>query len=184
METEPHRYVFYCAYISVDHLSPPRPRHPRGTASHLRIARRHRSGTFLRFHFHSCHSSFSSCVPLCLPAAHCADIQSFIRALRALRHPENESTMQSHDPGRSALCLSTVIDIPPEVTYCETPQCDKDYVRRYRAQTNETAAITRLGTTIEEAKERRLDEEQDQSGMTVNTPAPTQRPSIDVVCHI
>ncbi|KAJ7808541.1 hypothetical protein B0H14DRAFT_3881457 [Mycena olivaceomarginata] len=88
---------------------------------------------------------------------------SFIRALRALRHPENESTMQSHDPGRSALCLSTVIDIPPEVTYCETPQ---------------------LGTTIEEAKERRLDEEQDQSGMTVNTPAPTQRPSIDVACHI
>jgi hypothetical protein len=92
--------------------------------------------------------------------------------------------MQSHDPGRSALCLSTVIDIPPEVTYCEAPQCDKDYVRRYRARTNETAAITRLGTTIEEAKERRLDEEQDQSGMTVNTPAPTQRPSIDVACHI
>ncbi|KAJ7430606.1 hypothetical protein B0H11DRAFT_1942758 [Mycena galericulata] len=39
---------------------------------------------------------------------------SFIRALRALRHHEDESTTQSHDLGRSALCLSTVIDIQPE----------------------------------------------------------------------
>ncbi|KAF7349817.1 hypothetical protein MVEN_01281900 [Mycena venus] len=103
---------------------------------------------------------------------------SFIRALRALRHPANESTTQSHDLGRSTLCLSTVIDIPPEETYREA------HVRRYRAQMSETATIPRLGTTLEEVRERRFDEEQDQRGMTVNAPAPTQRQSIDVACHI
>ncbi|KAJ7812267.1 hypothetical protein B0H14DRAFT_3478994 [Mycena olivaceomarginata] len=97
---------------------------------------------------------------------------SFIRALRALRHPEDESTTQPHDLGRSALCLSTVIDIPPE-TYCEA-----DKLMR------ETSTIPTLDKTLEEGNERRLDKGQDQSGMMMNAPGPTQRLSIDVVCHI
>ncbi|KAF8191049.1 hypothetical protein K438DRAFT_1970790 [Mycena galopus ATCC 62051] len=103
---------------------------------------------------------------------------SFIRALRALRHPENKSTTQLHDLGRSALCFSTIIDIPAEETYCEY---QKDHARRYRAQMRETSTIPTLGTTLEEGKDRRLDEGQEQSGMTSNEPAPIQ---IDVVCHI
>ncbi|KAF7354152.1 hypothetical protein MVEN_01102700 [Mycena venus] len=109
---------------------------------------------------------------------------SFIRALRALRHPENESTTQSHDLGRSAMCLSTVIDMPPEEAYCESDECEQDYARQYRAQIRETSAISTLRTTLEEGRDGPLDEGQEQSRMTVNAPAPTQRPSIDVVCHI
>ncbi|KAJ7748226.1 hypothetical protein B0H14DRAFT_3513857 [Mycena olivaceomarginata] len=86
--------------------------------------------------------------------------------------PEDESTTQLHDLGRSALCLSTVIDIPPE-TYCEA-----DKLMR------ETSTIPTLDKTLEEGNERRLDKGQDQSGMMMNAPGPTQRPSIDVVCHI
>ncbi|KAJ6534927.1 hypothetical protein B0H19DRAFT_1184466 [Mycena capillaripes] len=109
---------------------------------------------------------------------------SFIRALRALRHRENNSTAQSHDTGRSALCLSTVIDMPPEETYRETDEPEKDDARLYRAQMRENSTIPRLGTTLEEGKERRLEVGQDQSGMAANAPRSTQRPSIDVVCHI
>jgi hypothetical protein len=136
------------------------------------------------FIFHSCHFSFFSCVPLCLPAAHCTNIQSFIRALRALRHPEDESATQSHDLARSALCLSTVIDIPPEETDWEADEFEKDYARRYRTHMRETSTIPTLGTTLEEGGWRCLDEGQDQGGMTANAPVPTQPPSIDVVCHI
>ncbi|KAF7342515.1 hypothetical protein MVEN_01841700 [Mycena venus] len=109
---------------------------------------------------------------------------SFIRALRALRHPKDEATTQSQDLGRSAPCLSTVIDMPLEETYGEADEVEKDDVRRHRAQMRETSTIPTLGTTLEEGNERRLDEGQDQSGMTANAPALTQRPSIDVVCHI
>ncbi|KAJ7671088.1 hypothetical protein B0H17DRAFT_1209142 [Mycena rosella] len=108
---------------------------------------------------------------------------SFIRALRALRHPENESTTQLHDLGRSALCLSSVVDMPPEGTSCEADEREKDYVRRYRTRMGEISTIPTLGTTLE-GWEQRLDEGQEQSEMTANVPVPTQRPSIDVVCHI
>ncbi|KAJ7501753.1 hypothetical protein B0H11DRAFT_1990919 [Mycena galericulata] len=110
---------------------------------------------------------------------------SFIRALRALRHHENESTTQSNGLGRSAPCLSTVIDIPREETCCEGEEFEKDYARRYGAQMREASTIPTLGTTLEEGKERHLDDGYDPSGMTENAPAPTQRPPpIDVVCHI
>lgn len=104
---------------------------------------------------------------------------SFLRALRALLHPEDDSTTQSHGLGRSALCLSTVIDIPPDETYCEADEFEKDYARRYEPQMGETSTIPPLGTIREDRKERHLEGGQDQSRMTVNVP-----PSIDFVCHI
>ncbi|KAJ6508134.1 hypothetical protein C8R45DRAFT_966432 [Mycena sanguinolenta] len=88
---------------------------------------------------------------------------SLIRALRALRHPEDESETQLHGPIQSA-CLSTVIDMPPYEVDCDQTDCE------------ETSIGPTLGTILEEGKE--------ESGITTSTLAPTQRASIDVVCHI
>ncbi|KAF7363166.1 hypothetical protein MVEN_00669100 [Mycena venus] len=59
---------------------------------------------------------------------------SFIRALRALRHPENGSetlaSTQSRDLWRSAQCLSTVIDMPPEEA---DHGADSEFKRNVRA---------------------------------------------------
>ncbi|KAF8198681.1 hypothetical protein K438DRAFT_1966645 [Mycena galopus ATCC 62051] len=109
---------------------------------------------------------------------------SFIRALRALRHPKDESITQPHDLGRSALCLSTVIDIPLEEAWCEADEVEKDDARRYGTQTRGTSTIPTLGTTLEEGQEQCLDQGEDQGGMTVNAPSPNLRPSIEVMCHI
>ncbi|KAF7355870.1 hypothetical protein MVEN_00915600 [Mycena venus] len=89
---------------------------------------------------------------------------SLIRALRALRHPEYESKTQSHVPGwpTPSACLSTVIDMLP-------------------SEVEETSTAPTLGTILEEGKEGCLD---DQGGIKPNTLVPTQRASIDVVCHI
>ncbi|KAJ7694752.1 hypothetical protein B0H17DRAFT_1329842 [Mycena rosella] len=102
------------------------------------------------------------------------DIQSLIRALRALRHPEDESKTQSHGPGwlTPSACLSTVIDVSPYEVDCDQTDCE------------ETSTAPTLGKILEEGKEECLDEGDDQSGITTNTLAPTQRASIDVVCHI
>ncbi|KAF8203378.1 hypothetical protein K438DRAFT_2015130 [Mycena galopus ATCC 62051] len=92
---------------------------------------------------------------------------SLIRALRALRHPEDESATQSHGPGwpMPSACLSTVIDMSPYEVDCDQTECEG------------TSTASTLGTILEEGKEGH-----DQSG--INTLAPTQRASIDVVCHI
>ncbi|KAJ7623994.1 hypothetical protein B0H17DRAFT_1340460 [Mycena rosella] len=99
---------------------------------------------------------------------------SLIRALRALRHPEDESKTQSHGPGwlMPSACLSTVIDMSSYEVDCD--QTDRE----------ETSTASTLGTILEEGKDGCLDEGHDQSGITTNTLAPTQRASIDVVCHI
>ncbi|KAJ6600384.1 hypothetical protein DFH09DRAFT_1128167 [Mycena vulgaris] len=102
---------------------------------------------------------------------------SLIRALRALRHPQDESETQSHGPGwpTPSAYLSTVIDMLPSDVDCD--QTDRE----------ETSTTPTLGTILEEGKERKercLDEGHDQGGITTNTLAPIQRASIDVVCHI
>jgi hypothetical protein len=48
----------------------------------------------------------------------------------------------------------------------------------------ETSTAPTLGTILEEGREGCLDERHDLGGITTNTLAPTQRASIDVVCHI
>ncbi|KAJ7860001.1 hypothetical protein B0H14DRAFT_3446386 [Mycena olivaceomarginata] len=90
---------------------------------------------------------------------------SLIRALRALRHPKDESETQSHGPGwlTASACLSTVVDMPPSEVDCGETNRD------------ETSTAPTLGAILEEGY---LDEERDQGGIT------TQRASIDVVCHI
>ncbi|KAJ7321922.1 hypothetical protein DFH08DRAFT_357041 [Mycena albidolilacea] len=134
-------------------------------------ARKHLMSTELRWRLNLADLTIYAGRPLIYGLLAVTD-PSFIRALRALRHPEDESTTQPRDLGRSAPCLSTVIDIPPD-TYCEAD----DLMR-------ETSTIPTLDKTLEEGNERRLDVGPDQSGMMMNAPAPTQRPSIDVVCHI
>jgi hypothetical protein len=104
------------------------------------------------------------------------DIQSLIRALRALRHPEDESETQSHGLGwpTPSACLSTVIDMPPSEVDCD--ETDRE----------ETTTAPMPGKILEDGKEGCLDEGHDQGGITTNTLvlAQTQRASIDVVCHI
>ncbi|KAJ6578387.1 hypothetical protein B0H19DRAFT_1123085 [Mycena capillaripes] len=99
---------------------------------------------------------------------------SLIRALYALRHPEDKSETQSHGPEwpTPSACLSTVIDMPPSEVDCD--DTDRE----------ETSTAPTLGTILAEGKEDCLDEGHDQGGITINTLAATQRASIDVVCHI
>ncbi|KAJ7032910.1 hypothetical protein C8F04DRAFT_1106132 [Mycena alexandri] len=99
---------------------------------------------------------------------------SLIRALRALRHPEDDSETQSHGPGwpTASARLSTVINMPPSEVDCD--ETDHD----------ETSTAPTLRAILDEGKEGYLDEGHDQGGVTTNTLAPTQRALIDVVCHI
>ncbi|KAF8175016.1 hypothetical protein K438DRAFT_1979902 [Mycena galopus ATCC 62051] len=99
---------------------------------------------------------------------------SLIRALRALRHAEEESETQSHGRGwpMPSACLSTLIDMPPSEVSCN--ETDRE----------ETSTAPSLGIILEEGKEGCLDKGHDQDGITTNILAPTQRASIDVMCHI
>ncbi|KAJ7347610.1 hypothetical protein DFH08DRAFT_937003 [Mycena albidolilacea] len=95
---------------------------------------------------------------------------SLIRALRALRHPEDDSETQLHGPRwpTPSACLSTVIEMPPSEVDCD------------ETSREETSTAPTLGTILEEGKEGRLGGGDDQGWVTTSTLAPTQRASIDV----
>ncbi|KAF7375342.1 hypothetical protein MSAN_00421400 [Mycena sanguinolenta] len=100
---------------------------------------------------------------------------SFIRALRALRHPENESEVQLQAWGRSAT-MSTVIDLQDEVWVSELELDKNGSGSSTQSQTGrcETFPISTPGTDPEVAKERRPDNGNDQNETRV----------IDVMSHI
>ncbi|KAJ6533253.1 hypothetical protein B0H19DRAFT_1187315 [Mycena capillaripes] len=95
-----------------------------------------------------------------------------IYGLLAATDPDNSET-QSHSPRwpPPSACLSTVIEMPPSEVDCDETSHE------------ETFTAPTLGTILEEGKGV-SGQEHDQSGITRNTLAPTQRASIDVVCHI
>ncbi|KAF7375343.1 hypothetical protein MSAN_00421500 [Mycena sanguinolenta] len=98
---------------------------------------------------------------------------SFIRALRALRHPENESEVQSQAWGLSAT-MSTVIDLQ-DVPDSELELDKDDGGSSTQAQTGSREMFTTstAGTDPEVAKERRPDNGRNGT-----------RESIDFVSHI
>ncbi|KAF8145465.1 hypothetical protein K438DRAFT_1991758 [Mycena galopus ATCC 62051] len=98
---------------------------------------------------------------------------SFIRALRALRHPEGESETQSDSwdaqrPEPSA-CFSTVFDLPSDATEDNTLR----FLPQAHLRTGEASTIS--APRIEVEKPRSSNERLDQT---------RTRDSIDVVCHI
>ncbi|KAJ7323248.1 hypothetical protein DFH08DRAFT_1085464 [Mycena albidolilacea] len=118
---------------------------------------------------------------------------SFIRALRALRHPEDDSETQPYGRGVNApwpapsICLTTFIDMPSNDSETQT---NKDDERGYgshahiRAGETSTLSVPTSATDQEVGKQRRRAERHDQSWMTTTVVEPTQPVSIDVVCHI
>ncbi|KAJ7852810.1 hypothetical protein B0H14DRAFT_799139 [Mycena olivaceomarginata] len=113
---------------------------------------------------------------------------SFIRALRALRHPENEPEIQSHSQGSSppwslpSGCLSTVVDLPQDAT---TYEPHKDDAWGYPSRTHTNVGETSIAVNdLEAAKEQNSAEEHSQSERIPNVLPATQSASIDVECHI
>ncbi|KAJ6544455.1 hypothetical protein B0H19DRAFT_301214 [Mycena capillaripes] len=105
---------------------------------------------------------------------------SFLRALKALRHPESMAQFetQARHASLSAQCLSTVIDIPEEKEEVHfAAGFDKDDARE---------APTSSASGPEDGQEQSIDEghpPNPQIGMPIIT-LPVQRASIDIVCHI
>ncbi|KAJ7352091.1 hypothetical protein DFH08DRAFT_1077875 [Mycena albidolilacea] len=110
---------------------------------------------------------------------------SFIRALRALRHPEDETSQtQAHDRGGSGRpphsgYLSTVFDLPPDEVDPDAVEPDKDDAR----DTETSTALTLTpGMELDERRDRSRHERSHQNGV-MPTSAPLQQ-SIDLACHI
>jgi hypothetical protein len=108
-------------------------------------------------------------------------LQSFIRALHALRHPESEFEAEAHDARHSAQwtvpsgCLSTVIiEMPPDES--ALGEFEKE---AWREQSQIMASTSTLGAETQCTSWVR-------GGVaTATNTAPNQGVSvIDVVCHI
>jgi hypothetical protein len=113
-------------------------------------------------------------------------MQSFIRALRALRHPEDETSQtQAYDRGGSDRrpphpgYLSTVFDLPPDEVDPDAVEPDKDDARNTETS---TALTPTPGMELDERRDRSRDERSHQNGV-MPTSAPLQQ-SIDLACHI
>jgi hypothetical protein len=119
-------------------------------------------------------------------AADSITIQSFIRALKALRHPEAESPTQF---GGRSYCLSTIVDMPPH----ETCFHDSEALHNDGAQQEWMRAAQESSTGPE--RDLRMGEEYwsylghdtsvSATRLSISRPAPTL-PTIDVdlVYHI
>ncbi|KAJ7314511.1 hypothetical protein DFH08DRAFT_1041760 [Mycena albidolilacea] len=74
--------------------------------------------------------------------------KAFIRALRALHHPDAETETQFY--GRSG-CLSTIVDIPPpEISFGDSEALDNDYAQQECLRGNEIS--TAPGSDLEVGK--------------------------------
>ncbi|KAJ6468233.1 hypothetical protein C8R45DRAFT_1017984 [Mycena sanguinolenta] len=100
---------------------------------------------------------------------------SFIRALHALRHPENESEAHSQAWSQSA-AMTTFIDMSQhEVVDIELNQDDSGSSTEGQMGKSKPLTIPTAGTGSEVVNERRPDNGNDQNATQV---------SIDIVCHI
>ncbi|KAJ7836245.1 hypothetical protein B0H14DRAFT_3705337 [Mycena olivaceomarginata] len=111
---------------------------------------------------------------------------SFIRALKALRHPEAESPTQF---GGRSYCLSTIVDMPPHETYfydseaLHIERAQQEWVRA--AQESSTGPERDLGMGKEWWSYLGHDASMSATRLSISGPAPTL-PTIDVdlVYHI
>ncbi|KAJ7807623.1 hypothetical protein B0H14DRAFT_3764004 [Mycena olivaceomarginata] len=120
--------------------------------------------------------------PFLYPSS-CLHLLSFIRALRALRHPEAEPETQFYSGNG---CLSTIVDIPPhEISFDESESLDNGHARPERMPARESSATRERALAV--GKEWRSYLVHESSGTTTSvstsqsTPPP---PRVDVVCHI
>ncbi|KAJ7895199.1 hypothetical protein B0H14DRAFT_2681572 [Mycena olivaceomarginata] len=108
---------------------------------------------------------------------------SFIRAIRAIRHPEFELGTGPHRVWRSGQqtmptgCLSTVIiDMPPNDVECEPGWSRKEPTREQ--------SPTATGTSSSSAEEWNTGADRGQGGIAMNLTPTQPGPVIDVVSHI
>ncbi|KAF7335738.1 hypothetical protein MVEN_02229500 [Mycena venus] len=119
---------------------------------------------------------------------------AFVRAIRALYRPEDESTTQSRPVPLGF--LSTIIDLPPDETLSDYigSQADKDDARGYISHVHapkragQTSIVSGPDTDLEGRKEPPLEEGHDRSRLTMSATrsalSQTQQASIDLVYHI
>jgi hypothetical protein len=194
------RFNDFCPYIGVDHLPPGLSINAGRPLIYALLA----ATDPVRYSdiFHSSHSSFSHARYLPIWVENhtpliCIYIQSFLRALRALRHPEDETATKSHWPapgGRLSTVIdllpdATTIDLPPDATIIDLPpdkissdtdawtgELEKDDVQGYgrhaqfRAGETPTMSVRASVTNLEKGKgkERRSDERHNQRRTTMS----------------
>ncbi|KAJ7716896.1 hypothetical protein B0H14DRAFT_3631851 [Mycena olivaceomarginata] len=108
---------------------------------------------------------------------------SFIRALRALRHPEAEPETQFYSGNG---CLSTIVDIPPhEISFDESESLDNGHARPERMPARESSAARERALAVGKEWRSYLVHESSGTTTSVSTSQPTPPPPrVDVVCHI
>ncbi|KAJ7900968.1 hypothetical protein B0H14DRAFT_3738639 [Mycena olivaceomarginata] len=108
---------------------------------------------------------------------------SFIRALRALRHPEAEPETQFYSGNG---CLSTIVDIPPhEISFDESESLDNGHARPERMPAREGSAARERALAVGKEWRSYLVHESSGTTTSVSTSQPTPPPPrVDVVCHI